>query len=100
MATLFCPSIAARDSSFAESMSSPAVSTIVNSRPAHSATPYRRSRVNPDWESTIALRQPRMRLNRDDLPTLGRPPMATIGLDMGQLDVKAYGHRRRTARAL
>src|SRR5213078_1127592 len=62
------------------------VSTTVNSRPRHSATPYSRSRVNPDWASTIAFFQPIRRLKSVDLPTLGRPTIATIGRATGQLD--------------
>src|SRR5712692_7871603 len=82
IATRVWASIAAREASLAVSRSSPAVSTTVNSRPRHSATPYRRSRVRPDSGSTIALRQPRLRLKRGDFPTLGRPTMATIGRGM------------------
>src|ERR1700674_1082351 len=79
IATLVWASIAACDSSFAVSRSRPAVSTTVNSRPRQSAIPYNRSRVSPDCGSTMALRQPRMRLKSVDFPTLGRPTMATIG---------------------
>src|SRR6266851_3648771 len=86
IATFVCASMAAWDESFALSRSSPAVSTTVNSRPRQSATPYNRSRVRPDCGSTMAFRQPRMRLNRVDLPTLGRPTMATMGRGTGQLD--------------
>src|SRR5439155_831077 len=71
-----------------------AVSTTVNSRPRQSATPYSRSRVRPDWGSTIAFFQPIMRLKRVDLPTLGRPMIATIGRAIGQLDdVGGLNHR-------
>src|SRR5919106_2956475 len=38
-----------------------------------------RSRVTPGVSSTIARRRPVIRLKRVDLPTLGRPTMATVG---------------------
>src|SRR5256886_2253830 len=94
-----CASIAARDASFAPSRSSPAVSTTVNSRPRHSATPYRRSRVSPDWASTIAFFQPIRRLKRVDLPTFGRPTIATIGRATRQLDGFWLPHPQNHARA-
>ena len=80
MAARVCASMAAREPSSSPPGSSPAVSTTVNSWPRHSATPYRRSRVSPARSSTIAFRQPIMRLNSVDLPTFGRPTMATIAL--------------------
>ena len=79
MAIVVWASIAARDESFAPSRSRPAVSTTLNSRPRQSATPYRRSRVSPDCWSTMAFFQPISRLKRVDLPTFGRPTMATMG---------------------
>src|SRR3982751_6400695 len=39
----------------------------------------RRSRVTPAVGSTMAMRRPARRLRREDLPTLGRPMMATMG---------------------
>src|SRR3989442_1323652 len=57
--------------------SSPPVSTSVNSRPRHSAVAYRRSRVVPGSSSTMATRSPTRRLKSVDLPTFGRPTMAT-----------------------
>src|SRR5437764_7426187 len=38
-----------------------------------------RSRVTPGVGSTIAMRRPASQLNSDDLPTFGRPTIATIG---------------------
>src|SRR5258705_12073597 len=40
---------------------------------------YRQSRVTPGTSSTIALRAPIRRLKSVDLPTLGRPTIATTG---------------------
>ncbi len=39
--------------------------------------PERQSRVRPGVSSTSAVRRPTRRLNKVDLPTLGRPMMAT-----------------------
>ena len=58
----------------------PPVSTIRSFRPAHSASPYNRSRVMPGSSPTIARRDPIMRLNKVDLPTFGRPTMAMVGI--------------------
>ncbi len=63
----------------ASSSSNPAVSTIRKSRPSRLASPSRRSRVTPGRSSTSAMRLPTSRLNSVDLPTLGRPIIATIG---------------------
>ena len=52
------------------------------SRPFHSASPKCRSRVVPGRSDTIAWRPPRSRLKSVDLPTLGRPTIATVGLLM------------------
>jgi hypothetical protein len=60
----------------------PPVSTRVKGRPCHSASALMRSRVTPGWSWTMAIRRPAMRLNRADLPTLGRPTMA-ISAGMG-----------------
>jgi len=57
----------------------PPVSMMRIWRPRHSASPYRRSRVMPGSSPTIARREPTMRLNSVDLPTLGRPTMASVG---------------------
>jgi hypothetical protein len=53
------------------------LSTTSNVFPAHSTAVTLRSRVEPATASTIALREPLMRLKSVDLPTLGRPTMAT-----------------------
>ena len=47
--------------------------------PAKVASASRRSRVTPGLSSTIASRLPDSRLNSVDLPTLGRPMIATTG---------------------
>ena len=57
----------------------PPVSTSSKCRPSHSASRAFRSRVTPGRSSTIASRLPRMRLNKVDFPTLGRPTIETIG---------------------
>src|SRR5262245_32791456 len=64
----------------AAAVSSPAVSITVKVRSPSRATPSRRSRVTPGRSSTKASRLPTSRLNRVDLPTLGRPRMATVKL--------------------
>src|SRR5947209_8764551 len=58
--------------------SRPAVSMMVNSRSPSRACPSRRSRVTPGSSSTSASFCPTSRLNSVDLPTLGRPMMATV----------------------
>ena len=63
--------------------SMPPVSTSKNSWPFHSQLAKMRSRVMPGVSSTMARRWPHSLLNRVDLPTLGRPTTATIGLLMG-----------------
>src|SRR5438132_4660684 len=40
-----------------------------------------RSRVTPAVGSTMAMRRPASQLNSEDLPTFGRPTMATTGTD-------------------
>src|SRR5262249_5467441 len=61
------------------SAAKPPVSTHRNVRPACVARATRRSRVTPGASSTIARRAPTMRLNSADLPTFGRPTIATTG---------------------
>ena len=56
--------------------SRPAVSIIRNDRSMSFASPGRRSRVTPGVSSTSASFRPAKRLNKVDLPTLGRPTMA------------------------
>ncbi len=60
--------------------SSPAVSIAVKVRSPSRARPSRRSRVTPGRSSTSARRLPTRRLNSVDLPTFGRPTMATVKL--------------------
>jgi hypothetical protein len=58
----------------------PPVSTMRKSCPSQWASPYKRSRVMPGSSPTMARREPTRRLNRVDLPTLGRPTMAIRGI--------------------
>src|SRR6202790_2381420 len=57
----------------------PPVSMMRMRRPRHSASPYSRSRVIPGSSPTMARRDPTIRLNSVDFPTLGRPTMAMVG---------------------
>ena len=57
----------------------PPVSTMSNTRFLHSHWAYSRSRVTPGVSSTMERRWPHSLLNSMDLPTLGRPTMATKG---------------------
>ena len=59
--------------------SRPPVSTRENCLPHHSASPKIRSLVTPGVSSTMDSLRPTILLNKVDLPTLGRPTMATIG---------------------
>ena len=68
----------------AGSGSRPPVSSRMKGRPSQSVWAIRRSRVVPAMSETMAWRQPTMRLNRDDLPTLGRPTMAMMGKGIGR----------------
>ena len=56
----------------------PPVSIMENRFPFQSDLPYWRSRVTPEVWSTMAVREAVKRLKRVDLPTLGRPTIATI----------------------
>ena len=58
--------------------SHPPVSCTQNRCPPQSAIYEIRSRVTPGKSSTTASRRPKNRLTRVDLPTLGRPTMATV----------------------
>src|SRR5438093_5540959 len=58
-----------------------------------------RSRVTPAVGSTMAMRRPASQLNSDDLPTLGRPTMATCGRDMARFLIEA-GPRRTNQRVI
>ena len=59
--------------------SMPPVSTMSKTRFRHSHWAYSRSRVTPGVSSTMDSRCPHSLLNSMDLPTLGRPTMATNG---------------------
>ena len=59
--------------------SHPPVSITINLRPPHSHSYWTRSRVTPGVSSTMASRRPMKRLINVDLPTFGRPKIATIG---------------------
>ena len=63
--------------------SMPPVSTMSKVRPRHSHSAYSRSRVTPGVSSTMDRRRPTNLLNSMDLPTLGRPTMATKGFAIG-----------------
>src|SRR5262245_55851585 len=67
--------------------SRPAVSISVTWWPPSDASPSRRSRVSPGISDTRAVRLAVRRLNRVDLPTLGRPTMATTGGMHGSHDM-------------
>ncbi len=60
------------------SSSNPAVSISSRSMSPSRPVPKRRSRVTPGRSSTSASLRPASRLNRVDLPTLGRPTMAIL----------------------
>ena len=62
--------------------SMPPVSTRSKVRPRHSAWAYSLSRVTPGVSSTMERRFPVNLLNSMDLPTFGRPTMATRGFAM------------------
>ena len=72
-------SAAGRPGSPARPVSRPAVSITRNSVGPSRQTPSIRSRVTPGVSSTIACRRPTSRLNSVDLPTFGRPRIATVG---------------------
>ena len=61
------------------------------SSPIRCASPSRRSRVTPGRSSTSASFLPTRRLNSVDLPTLGRPTIATVG----RRDISARPSRKR-----
>src|ERR1043165_3559958 len=61
-------------------MPMPPVSTISKRKPSRSTSCSRRSRVTPGVGSTMAMGSPTRRLNRLDLPTMGRPKMAMDGI--------------------
>src|SRR5262249_7986581 len=54
----------------------------------------RRSRVTPAVESTMAIRRLASQLKMDDLPTFGRPMMATIGSDTSVFLARVCGGDR------
>src|SRR5437764_6710271 len=64
-------------------MPMPPVSTNSKKRPPASISVATRSRVTPAVGSTMLIRRPASQLNSDDLPTFGRPTIATVGRDTG-----------------
>ena len=74
-------------------MSTPPVSIRRNSLPFHSQISSLRSRVTPGVSWTTAARVPVSRLIRVDLPTFGKPTIATVPCRL----VIARGARRRPA---
>src|SRR4051794_31157639 len=92
--------------------SRPAVSMIRKLKGPSLASPSRRSRVTPGRSSTSASFWPTRRLKRVDLPTFGRPTMATVavmappggallrrlrrsGVDEGAVDLEPAAQRLR-----
>src|SRR2546430_15149234 len=73
-------------------MPMPPVSTNSKARSPSFTGAVMRSRVTPAVGSTMAMRRPLNQLNSDDLPTLGRPTIATCGKDM-QLILANEMHR-------
>src|SRR6188474_943049 len=63
----------------------PPVSINSKKRPPASTTVSTRSRVTPAVGSTMLIRRPASQLKSDDLPTFGRPTIATIGRAIAQL---------------
>ncbi len=51
------------------------------SSPSCTSVPTR-SRVTPAWSSTMAILRPASQFKREDLPTLGRPTITTLGRGM------------------
>src|SRR5208282_1072521 len=74
-------------------MPMPPVSTNSNQRSPSCTNVLTRSRVTPAVGSTIAMRRPASQLNNDDLPTFGRPTIATWGIGMGLLNGSAEDWR-------
>src|SRR5262245_9290056 len=75
----------------------PPVSTSRNGRPSQSASTSLRSRVTPGRSSTMAARRPTIRLSSVDLPTLGRPTMATTDRSTSAPRPSAEGRPQRVA---
>ena len=61
-------------------ISIPPVSISENCLSSHVISAYKRSLVTPGVSCTIAIFCPASALNKVDLPTFGRPTIATIGL--------------------
>src|SRR5262245_18464062 len=66
-------------------MPMPPVSVRSKYRPPASTMVETRSRVTPAVGSTMLIRRPTSQLNSDDLPTFGRPTIATTGNGMQEL---------------
>src|SRR3712207_942752 len=77
-------------------MSTPTVSTSRKRRPFHSVSISLRSRVTPDSGWTTASRVPLRRLTSVDLPTFGKPTIATLGSAMPS-GLFAFARQRRDA---
>src|SRR5690606_8951987 len=78
MASRLCPAILSSMPSSLPLM--PPVSMAMKRRPCTLPSPYLRSRVSPGKSATRASRERVKRLNRVDLPTLGRPTRAITGI--------------------
>ena len=76
----------------------PPVSSRMKGWPAQSVVSVMRSRVTPAVSCTTERLSPMMRLKRVDLPTLGRPTMATVRRAKAFSCVKMVGNERRSGR--
>ena len=94
IAASVCARMRADRLSGAAACSRPAVSITVKVRSPSCASPSRRSRVTPGRSSTRARRRPTRRLNRVDLPTLGRPTMATVKVISAAMAITPQWRRR------
>src|SRR4051794_38743670 len=78
MASWICRSTSASRAS-ESTIPIPPVSVRSKNRPPASTMDDTRSRVTPAVGSTMLIRLPTSQLNNDDLPTFGRPTIATTG---------------------
>ncbi len=71
----------------------PPVSTTVYVLPKALVSAYLRSRVTPGSSCTMAMRARASRLKSVDLPTLGRPTIATMGVPLSPPGMEAVRAR-------
>src|SRR5262245_41546193 len=74
----------------------PPVSTSSKYRSPTCRTVVTRSRVTPAVGSTMLIRRPASQLNSDDLPTFGRPTIATIGRSIGEFQIPSSRFQARS----